>query len=239
MAVAHRASAAMGSVLATTSGTIVIPASVQAGDALFIASVNGSGTGALSVTDDDSGGNTWTEISQGTGSGGRGAIWWKRATSATASKTVTLSGATNSISAVLSAFSGAVASGNQFDPITTEGNLSGNETHAGITPGLADSMICFAVCNVDNDNAVSSQTCTNPGALTELIEHLCTGGTDTETSIAAALQSGGPTVTGTISWAQTNGVTITFAWAIPPSVAPTPSLPWKKPGRDDHHMLMR
>lgn len=78
----------------TTSYTVVIPASTQADDILVLTNVHKADANGT-VTDDDTGGNTWAligpRIAQGAAST---AAWWKRATSGTASKTVTVSGLT-------------------------------------------------------------------------------------------------------------------------------------------------
>lgn len=72
---------------------------------------------------------------------------------------------------------------------------------------------------VGDNLAASSQSCTNPGALTERAEKLSTGGLDTAASIADAPQ---PTAaaTGAFTWVQVDGAGCSFAWAL----APEPSI---------------
>lgn len=77
----------------TTSFTLVINSGVVAGDILVLCATNRDATADPTVTDDDSGGNTWTKLSnQNADTNGAGTVWWKRATSGTASKTITVFG---------------------------------------------------------------------------------------------------------------------------------------------------
>lgn len=214
-AVAHRASAAANEAAPTTSLTITIPASVATGDALFVALTSRdhtSGTAYPTVTDNDAGGNTWTRI--GESSNRKATLWYKIATSATASKTITCAGCVGSCTAGVSAYSGTATV--PYSNLTVEDNASGNETHATFTPDHAGSFICLAVFNTANDNAIASEACTDPGTLTERYEKLSTGGSDCGNAFASALQAAGPTATGAINWTQTDGVTVSMAWAVPP-----------------------
>jgi hypothetical protein len=93
---------------------------------------------------------------------------------------------------------------------SSEQNASGNETHAGFTPTHDNAMICLVVGNYDNDNAVSSQSCTNPGTLTERFDHVDNGAC----AFAAAPQTGGPSATGNITWSQSNNATLSVVFAI-------------------------
>lgn len=216
MAVAHRASAASGSTNPTTTFTVVLPSSVVAGDVCYVQVTSRdhtSGTAYPTVTDNDTGGNTWTRIAESTDR--KATLWRKFATSGTASKTVTVAGCVGSSSGGVAVYSGA----DQTTPNTTptvEDNASGNETHAEITPSVADAMICLGVFNTGNDNAVATEACTTPGALTERWEKLSTGGSDCACVHASALQSGGPTATGAFTWAQTDGTTKSIVWAVQP-----------------------
>lgn len=217
MAVAHRASAASGSTNPTTSCTITIPASVATGDVCFVAVTSRdhtAGTAYPTVTDDDGAGNTWTRITTAESADRKATLWYKIATSATASKTITVAGAVGSVSAGVSCYSGAGST--PYLNITVETNASGNETHAGFTPSHANSFVAFVVYNYGNDNAVTGVTCTAPGTLTNRYEKLSTGGSDCGNNFSAAQQSGGPTATGSITWSQTNGTTYSIAFEIPP-----------------------
>ena len=214
MAVAHVASATFNESGATTTGTITIPASVAAGHDLYVMTMDRGHT-TLTCTDDDTGGNTWLLI--GRESTENLNLFWKKATSSTASKTVTIAGSTDSITGGLSAFSGGWAAGNPTTNLVFESNVSGNEIHAGFTPVKAGSMICFGVGHFSVANAVTLMTCTDPGSLEpELWERTSTGGNDTYAIFAAALQSAGPTATGSFTWAQTNAATRSVVFAVRP-----------------------
>jgi len=213
MAVAHRASAASASTNPTTTWTVILSASIAAGDDLFVSVTSRdhtSGTARVTCTDDDAGGNTWTLISES--SDRKASLFWKKATSATASKTVTIAGAVGSSSGGYSAYSGCDLT--PYTNVSVEDNASADETHAGFTPDVAASMIALVVFNTGNDNAVTSPACTDPGALTNRFEKLSTGGTDCSNNFSSELQSGGPTATGSFTWAQTNGTTKSIVLAI-------------------------
>jgi len=204
----------------TTTCTATIHASVQAGDDLYCqvpVNENASNAVQITVTDDDAGGNTWTQLLRGTN--GNSFLFWKKATSGSAGKTVTVANAENSVCSMIVAYRGGAA-GDPTTNLSFEDNASGNETHAGFTPDFADSMICLAVFNYVNDLTVATEACTDPGALTEPIaDATSTGGADCATAHAAAAQSGGPTATGNFTWAQTNAASQSMVWAIKPAVA--------------------
>ena len=143
----------------TTSFTITIP-TVAVSDLLLLATTNRDATTAPSVTDDDSGGNTWTQKSS---AASKGRLWYKRATSATSAKTITASGFTGSCSGVLTVLRGALNTGDPFNQYTLEENASGDETHAEITASVDQCYITCSVHNVGNDNAVTATAVTSPG----------------------------------------------------------------------------
>lgn len=208
----------------TTGGTLVIDAAVQSGDWLelvFTSRDHTAGTAMPTVTDNDSGGNTWTVTALSADRKHLRAV--KRATDATASKTVTIAGCVGSCSAVLAAWSGTDPSGDPTTNLSTESNASGDETHAGFTPSVADSMIRSFITNYANDNAVTSPSWATLGAATGSAEKLSTGGSDCATHTAYRLQSGGPTGTGDFTWAQTNGTTYSTLWALKPDLTQTVS----------------
>jgi hypothetical protein len=224
MAVAHRGSAASGTSNPTTSFTITIPAATQSGDDCYVTVFsNGhlSGTAYPTVTDDDTGGNTWTRVGD-SATNKKGTLWHKKATGSTASKTVTVAGCVTAGAGGIDVYSG----GHAVTPTTNftgTAQVAGVESVTGITPDAADSMICLAVCGLGDGGAPppspSSQACTNPGALTERWEHSSTAGGDAYASHASALQSGGPTATGNFTWAQNDSTSHTMIWAIQPAVA--------------------
>jgi hypothetical protein len=206
----------------TTSGNITVPATVVTGDPclVWVTSRDSTGAGTLSVTDNDTGGNTWTKIANSTDH--KATLWYKRATSGTAGKTVTVSNAVGSLSFVFKAFAGAIDTGNAYADITVETNISGNETHAGFTPSVADAWVWLSVHNYNNDNAVTAAaTATNPGTLnTSTAEKLSTGGSDSGCHVAGKAQVGAAAATGNFTWAQTDGVTYSIVGIIKPLTVP-------------------
>lgn len=218
MAVAHRASAAHNEATPTTTCTITIPAGVQAGDDLYVHVMSrnhASSDPYVTVVDNDSGGNTWDFEGQSSTSR-KFTQWHKKATAGTASKTITVDLAKDSICAGVSAYSGGHASA-PTQNITPADLVSGTETTPGFTPTHADAFIVFVVGNQDN-LAVASQACTNPGALSERYDKVNTAGSNTGIALASLVQTGGPTATGDFTWAQTNGSTRTLAFSIRPAV---------------------
>jgi hypothetical protein len=214
MAVALRGSASVPAGNPTTGFNVTIDAAVQSGDVLFLAVTNRDAANffTATVTDNDTGGNTWDWA--GYTRDGKAVLYWKRATGSTASKTVTVASAVGSCSGVLKAFSGAIAApAIPFADIVIESNASANETHAGFTPTLPDSMVCAAVFNYGNDNAVTSLSFATLGATT-MTEKTSTGGSDSGCAFGHVLQSGGPAATGALTWAQTDGTTYSFTWSI-------------------------
>lgn len=78
----------------TTSFTVTISASTLTDDICIVTAIHKATTNPT-VTDNDTGGNTWAlleAVNDGTRSY---SVWWKRATSGTASKTVTVGSLTN------------------------------------------------------------------------------------------------------------------------------------------------
>lgn len=212
MPVALRGAAAVpGGTQITTDFTVAIPAEVVAGDVLFIAftSRDSVGAGSISVTDNDTGGNTWARA--GGSADYKANLYWKRATSGTASKTITVAGCVGSSSGVLKCFSGVVSS-TPYANVVVETNASADETHAGFTPTYFDSMICVSVHNYNNDNAVTSLAGATIGALT-MTEKLSAGGSDCSTAFGHALNTL-KTATGDFTWAQTNGTTYSISWEV-------------------------
>jgi len=223
MAVAHVASATFASTTGTTGGTITIP-TVSTGDDLYVlvcSRDHTAVTGYPTCTDNDTGGNTWTRI--GSSTARKTNLYWKKATSATSAKTVTIAGAVGSCTGGLSAFRGALASGDPTTNLSIVENASGTETHASFTPTYADSMVCFGVVNATNDTlSVTSMSAATLGTLEpELWERLSTGGSDCYAIFTAKISTGGPTATGSITWAQTNSATNSLSFAIRPELLQT------------------
>jgi len=217
MALALRGAAFVPAGNPTTSWSGVIPASVVANDLIYLPVTSRdhlAGTARVSVTDNDTGGNAWALLAESTDR--KASIWWKRATSATAGKTVTVSGAVGSSSGVGKAFSGGSTEATPHTNVVVETNASGDESHAEFTPTNPNSMVCCAVFNYANDNAVTTMAGGTIGALSAT-EKLSTGGSDCACSFGHVLQSGGPAATGTFTWAQVNGTTYSITWAIKPA----------------------
>jgi hypothetical protein len=169
MAIAHRVSAT-GGTTDTTSTSVVIPATVQADDILLLSVVCGRTVNAPATpTDDDAGGNTWALVAADEETVVHGSVWWKRATSGTASKTITVAGdgvdAPDSMAAGVSAYSGCISSGTPFENAVATGVPSATETVVGFTPSVNGAFVCLTNA-LANDQAVSSQSTTSPGALT-------------------------------------------------------------------------
>jgi hypothetical protein len=197
----------------TTSHSKVVPAGCLPGDLLLFATVNRDATTAPTVSDDDTGGNSWTRKGSETS---RGHLYYKRATSGTANKTVTASGNTGSTTGVLLVLRGCIETGDPFDAYSLEENISGNETHAAISTTVANALVGHIVYNYSNDTlAPGNRTATSPATITELGESTSTGGNDCSVSMAADLKAATGS-TGAITWAQTDGASVSIAFAIKP-----------------------
>jgi hypothetical protein len=194
----------------TTDFTITIPAETQEGNVLFmIVSTRGSVT--PTVSDDDTGGNSWTRLVDTTATTGN--LYYKRATANTGGKTVSVSGLSNSASGVLMVFSGPDTGEPPHANVSKEANSSLDKTHAGFTPSAAGSMICFANADQTNDDLVSNVACTDPGAMTT-VTATSIGGGDCSAAMSYARQTGGPNATGDFTWTQNASATTSFVWEI-------------------------
>ncbi len=217
MSVSLRTYAIQSSNTATTSGTITVP-TVYAGEDLYVLAVSRDhtvGTNKYTCTDNDTEGNTWTE--KVISSDRKSTLFWKKATSGTSAKTITISGTVGSVASGLSVFAGA-ASGDPTTNIVIEENISGNEAHATFTPDFDDSFVCLGITNDANDNAVTNGAAATLGALTSQWARLNTGGSDCAATIWGKAQVGTKTATGGFTWSQSNGTTYSVSWAIKPGV---------------------
>lgn len=202
----------------TTTTTLTFSSQVLAGDECFLAVTSRDhtvGTAYPTVTDNDTGGNTWTRIAESTDR--KATLWYKRATSGTASKTITISGAVGSLTANLRQFRGADPA-NPYKNLTVETNASGGEDHAGFTADAEAAIVLF-VFNYANDNAISSVDTANFGAMGSELNHLSTGGSDCATGSAVDDSVAGG-ATGLFSWSQTNGTTYSMVFQVPPPPGP-------------------
>jgi len=197
---------AAGGTAETTQSQVVIPATTQAGDRLFFWVVQGrTGDPPASVTDDDTGGNAWTEV---TGIGNlvvSGYLYTKVATSGSAGKTVTAAAATgdppDSIHSSVTVYRGSVATPSIENAAATA-LASGTESVAGVTTSAANAMVCL-FNGLANNVAVSSQAATDPAALTERYDSGSSAGTDIEISHASAVKATAG-ATGNITWSHTD-----------------------------------
>jgi hypothetical protein len=195
----------------TTSHTITIP-TVAVGDLLLYAATNRDATTVPTVSDNNGDGVPWNNKTTATS---KGTLWWKRATANISGKTLSASGFTGSSSGVLEALTGVTTVGSPFSAYTHEDNISGNETHGQITPHINGCWVGLSTHNVDNDNAVTNSATTSPGALTEGNEKTSSGGSDCATSLKGLVQATAG-ATGSATWTQTDGVTVSQLFAIMP-----------------------
>ncbi|MEY4942837.1 MAG: hypothetical protein RL254_1018, partial [Planctomycetota bacterium] len=209
---------ASGGTNPTTSTTITIPASLPTTSVLCLHFTSGghtSGTGQPTVTDNNSGA-AWAQRQFSTDR--KAQWWWKRYEASLSGKTITISGAVNSLSARLVVIENVYSTGDPFTDFAEEPNASGDESHAAITPTYASGAVVFAVYNYGNDNAVTSVTAATTGNPGESTGHLSTGGLDTGTHVAVWNNHAAST-TGAITWAQTNDATYSHVYAVRPTTA--------------------
>ncbi len=210
---------ALGGTTTTTSFSITLP-STQANDIIILEFTHRStGDGTIGGTSISSGGLTWTlKHSQLYNSSAfSGKTYWTRATGDHSGQTVTGSGLSDSCAAIVTIYRGATTYGDPLADATVVGeqNASANETQAQITTTTNRAWVVLVVAT-SPDVAISSQSSTSPGALTERAELLSTGGTDTAIAHASEEKSlaGG---TGSLTWSMTNQVSGSWAYAITPS----------------------
>jgi hypothetical protein len=206
-----RRTAAASSGNNTTSCTVVIPAAVLTGDVLVLDVVNRDATTNVSVADNE-GAGSWARITTvNATTNGSGQLWWKRATGNTASKTITVSGATGSVACVVTPYVGASIGSAPLGTPVGEANASGNELQAGITTARDGSWVHHAVACTSNDTLnPGDRTATSPTTLTESGEGVSAGGSDCSVSAASAEKTTAG-ATGNISWAQTDGTGASYA----------------------------
>jgi hypothetical protein len=211
---------ALGGSATTTSFSITLP-TTQAGD-IIILEFTHRGTGDGTIGGTYSGPAFTQKHSQlYATSTFSGKTLWSRCTGNHAGETVTGASLTNSCAAFINVYRGAKASGDPLAAATIVGeqNASGNETQAQITTTVAGAYVVLVVAN-SPDVAVTSPACTTPGALTTRAERLSTGGTDTSI-IHASAERASAGATGAFTWAQTDGASGSWAYAIEPEPAPT------------------
>jgi hypothetical protein len=205
---------ALGGTTTTTSFSITLPAT-QAGDIILLEFAHrGTADGTIGGT--YSGGAFTKKRNELFGGSTRSVqLWWSRATGDHTGQTVTGSGLSNSCAAVVTIYRGCIASGDPIEDIDGENNAAGNENSPAIDPVTNGAWIVLTVGNQD-DLAVTSQSCTSPGALTARAEVLSTGGSDSAVAHASA-ELATATNTGTFTWSQTDGGSGSFAYALKPA----------------------
>jgi len=203
-----------------TTFTLTCP-TTQAGDILLLDFAhNGTGDGVLSGTTITTGGLTWTLkhgqlIYSNTRSG---KTYWTRATTDHAGQTVIVSSIGDYSTGLLTIYRGCLGSGDALAGATIVGelNASGNETQAEITTLVDNCMVIFIVANGNGNYSVSSPSCTSPGALTRRVQGNGTVNCAHCSSDTLKVTAG---ATGAFTWAQTNAVTGSWAYALKPALA--------------------
>lgn len=214
MAVTYVANA-LGGTTTTTTFSITLP-TTSSGDLIILEFAHrGTGDGTI--------GGTYTgpafslKHSQLFGSSlFSGKSYWSIATGNHSGQTVTGSGLTNSCAAIVTVYRGTDTTDPLGDAtIVGEQNASGDESNAEITTSTDGAWVVLVVVN-SPDLAVSTQACTSPGTLTERAERLSTGGTDSSIAHASA-EKATAGATGSLTWAQTNAASGSWAYAIKPA----------------------
>lgn len=218
MPITHVANAA-GGTNPSTSTTITIPTVAVDDIGILVVSMSNTSVDPV-VTDDDSGGNAWAKLDGLGGGGDNATVWWKRMTSASSAKTITITdgvGETaDSMSAALTVFRGVTTAAVPYEAVSVEGNAAGNETHASITTLSAGCMVVFCLGESDN-NAVSAVAAANtpPGTLTVGGNHASSAGNDTAVGILyGAMET--PGATGAVTWSMTDAACATVLFALKP-----------------------
>ena len=233
--VTHQAATA-GTGNTTTTETLLIP-TVAVDDILMVTVTSQghtSGDALVTCTDDDSGGNTWTLKTNSTDR--KALLFWKRATSATSAKTITVAGAITKLACNLEVVRGGYTGGDPLTNVSIETNASGDETHATFTPDFGGSLIFLSVHDYGSNNAAASQSTASLGAMTERAEHLPGGaGADAANSIATLDgTNAAAAATGSITWAQTNSTTYSIVGAVRPQETwSTPTAKLVRNGTDE------
>lgn len=203
----------------TTSFTITLPAT-QAGDVICLdfthrGTADGTFGGTFSGTFAKKHEQAYAAAAFS------GLTYWARCTGDHSGETIDVAGLTNASAGVATIYRGAKASGDPLAAavIVGEENASGNETQAQITTLVNGAWVVLVVAN-SPDVAVTSPACTSPGALGIRAEKLSTGGTDASIMHASA-EKATAGATGAFTWAQTNGASGSWAYAIEPAPAVT------------------
>lgn len=175
-----------------------------------------SSQAAPSALSDTGNNTTWTkQVDNDADTGASDVSIWVRAVDSGdsgATVTATMSNA-NGTAAGSSVFSG--SSGTLTQVRTSDILASGVETVAGLTIGTGGWFLIW-IYNRQNDNAVTNVSGANCGALSQLYEHLSTGGSDSGLTCWGIQYDGD---VGTITWSQTNGATAVIVAELLPAAA--------------------
>jgi PKD repeat protein len=206
----------------TTLGRILIPSSVISGHDLYCLVGSDGHTTSIAyptVTDTDSGGNAFAL--QGETAARKGTLWWKKATTDTAGKLITVAGCVDIAVGGLSVYSGAYEAGNPTSNVDSELNNAGSPAHVAFTPHFENSMIALAVFNFFSNGTVLSLACSNPGALTTRFEQRHNNSTGAAVHHASAVQPGAIASTGTFTWVQSALTSRSIGWEIREGTPPS------------------
>lgn len=213
---------AAGGTNPSISTTILIPTVAVDDIGILVVSMSNTSVDPV-VTDNDSGGNPWTKITAVAGGGDNASVWWKRMTSGSSAKTITITdgvGETaDSMSAAMTVFRGVTTAATPYEALSTEANAAGDETHASITTLSAGAMVVFCLGESDN-NAVSAGAAANtpPGTLTVGANHASSAGLDTAVGILFNPMET-PGATGAFTWSMVDATCATIVFALKPQDA--------------------
>ncbi len=224
MAVTSVGAGADGGTGSTTSFSITLPTTVT-GDIIILEYTHrGTTDGTIAGTYS---GPAFSEVhdQQYASSTFSGKTLWSRATGNHSGQTVTGASLTNSCAAIVTVYRGALSSGTPIAGFLGEQNASGNETQAQISTVDDSAWVVLVVAN-SPDVAVTTQSTTSPGALTARREVLSTGGTDTSIAHASAEKTSAG-ATGAFTWAQTDGVSGSWAYYIIPEPPTYSQTSWR------------
>lgn len=207
----------------STIGRLLIPSSTLSGHDLYVLVGSDGHTTSVAyptVTDNDSGGNVFAL--QGEVPARKGLLFWKKATSASASKLVTVAGMVDVGVGGLSVYSGALETGNPTTDVAGETNNAGSPSHTSFIPDYANSMICLGVFNYFSNGSVDAMACTNPGTLEpERFQYRNQAAGQAMVIHGSSLQLSALGNTGTFTWTQSVETSRSIAWAIRPGTPPS------------------
>lgn len=189
----------------------ITSANVASGDAIFLFNTNGESTDDPTVADDSGDSAAWTKMGSETLNG---TGWWKRVSGGNwgaSTVTISVTGNTTTWAGGVLVMRGGQSSGDPFENLSFESNVSGNETHAGFTPSFADSYLVGVIYNFP----LGATTATQAFGANACTEQWDSAGSGVRCSASTLLQVGGPTATGDFTWTQGNRATVSLVFEIP------------------------